>query len=89
MPIPERPIPEINTNRRESSGERAMTAEQLRGYRQWKTQVPLEIRSLVEGKLLGKKVRLDQQDLPSAVEFYRGIQQVLEDPKLDPSTLDL
>lgn len=66
-----------------------MTAEQLRGYREWKRTVPSQLRFLVEGAMLEKNIRLDQNDLPSVAEFYRGMKELLADPSRDSSTLDV
>ncbi|MBI5794128.1 hypothetical protein HZA87_03515 [Candidatus Uhrbacteria bacterium] len=85
MPIPERPTNE----QQEPRPEQHMTALQLRGYRDWKRSVPPEIRSLVEGKLLGKNIRLDHRDLPSVVEFYSGLQNMLHDPSVSVDTLEV
>ncbi|MCR4313807.1 MAG: hypothetical protein NUV84_00995 [Candidatus Uhrbacteria bacterium] len=59
-----------------------MDAAQLGAYKDWKRSVSSEVRSLVEGQLIGKKVRVDADGLPSVVEFYRAMRLVLEDPRV-------
>ncbi|MFA4846118.1 MAG: transglutaminase domain-containing protein [Patescibacteria group bacterium] len=85
MPTRER----LTTEQQDSHSEKRMSAEQLREYLEWKRTVPLAIRSLVEGKLLGKMVRLDQSDLPSILEFYQAFRQTLRDPHVGVDTLEV
>jgi hypothetical protein len=66
-----------------------LTQDELFGYSEWKHQVPTALRSIVEGKILGQKVRVDQSELPSVAEFYRGAQKLLDDPRADVETLDV
>ncbi len=90
--MPERSTfnPEVTTpQEREPIFGSVLSKDQLVGYKQWKQEVPVDLRSLVEGHLLGRHVRVDKNDLPSAVEFHRGLQQMLEDPYVDTSTLGL
>ena len=51
--------------------------------------MPDNIRSLVEGQMLGKGVRIDKNDLPSVVEFYQATRELLAHPTVDPDTLDI
>lgn len=64
-----------------------MNAKELEGYKVWKGSVPSEIRSMVEGQLLGKKVRMDTDGLPSVVEFYRAMQVALQHPRVSGDEL--
>jgi transglutaminase-like putative cysteine protease len=68
---------------------RELSKEQLAGYRQWKQEVPADLRSLVEGYLLGRRVKIDKDDLPPVVEFHHGLRQMLEKPQADTSALGL
>ena len=52
----------------------------LPAYQKWKQEIPSSLRSLVEGHLLGKTVRVDKSDLPSVIEFYTGMQKLLNNP---------
>jgi len=65
------------------------TIKQLQSYKEWKARVPNEIRSLIEGFLLGKDTLIDKSDLPSVVEFYHGMRTLLRDPTVDPATLSV
>lgn len=73
----------------EAPRELRMNKQELRAYQQWKQNIPAELRLLVEGKLLGKTVSVRTDDLPSVNAFYKGMQQLLDDPHFDPSSLDL
>lgn len=64
-----------------------MTPDKLVGYKEWKGTVPEEIRKIVEGQMLGKQMRIDKDDLPSVVEFYQAMRELLSDPYRDPNTL--
>lgn len=73
----------------ESKPAKKFTKEELIAYREWRQCVPSDLRLLVEGHLLGKNVRIDKTDLPSVVEFHQGMKELLDDPQMDPSTLDV
>ncbi|MFH1766636.1 MAG: transglutaminase domain-containing protein [Patescibacteria group bacterium] len=62
---------------------------QLTGYKEWKKKIPAEIRSLVEAHFLDKKVRLDSNDLPLAVEFYQVMEKMLASPQTLANSLDV
>lgn len=60
-----------------------MNSTELAGYKAWKENVPMEIRSLVEGHILGKNVRIDKDGFPSVVEFYRAMRDALSSPQVN------
>ncbi len=66
-----------------------MDVVELGAYKKWKADVPFEIRSLVEGKLMEKKVRLGREELPSVAEFYEGMKTLLVNPQADVTTLEI
>lgn len=93
MPNPDSPsfIPEaaLAEHARATPKERPMNKQELIAYQEWKQNIPAELRSLVEGKLLEKSVSVRTDDLPSVQAFYRGMQGLLDDPDMDVATLDI
>jgi hypothetical protein len=90
MPHPEhgyRPPEEAIKPREKRLDLDAMSAQELEAYQKWREAVPTQIRSLVEARLIGKRARIDKDDLPSVVEFYRELRSLLEEPgeKIDVS----
>jgi len=65
------------------------TKEQLRGYKEWKQQIPPALRSLVEGHLLGRRARIETGDLPSVTDFYNGMRRLLQNPQADVSQFEI
>jgi|GEM_PF-1945805 len=65
---------------RESETVRTLKPDEMKSYQKWKQEIPSSLRSLVEGHIQGKTVRVDKSDLPSVVEFYTGMQKLLNDP---------
>ncbi|KKW33482.1 MAG: hypothetical protein UY76_C0001G0001, partial [Candidatus Uhrbacteria bacterium GW2011_GWA2_52_8d] len=95
-PMPERPTSHPDRRERKleiqeevSQARRPMDTVQLHAYKEWKVTVPSQVRSLVEGHLLGANVRVDTSDMPSVVEFYRGMKQMLAEPSTDADTFDV
>lgn len=83
-------VPEaVRVEAQESKPAKQLSKQELIAYRKWKHDIPSDLRFLVEAHLLGKKTRIGKTDMPSVVEFYQGMQLLLDDPQMDPSTLDV
>ena len=92
MPNPEQGFapPEAREARREPEGSLLkMDTTELVAYKQWKETVPARVRLLVEGHVLGVNVRVDTSDMPSVVEFYRGMRQMLAAPDAAVESLEV
>ncbi|MBI5369573.1 hypothetical protein HZA85_00045 [Candidatus Uhrbacteria bacterium] len=96
MPTPEQQVPlealgiktETKTEQ-ETAPDVVVSKEHLRGYKEWKQTIPADVRSLVEGHLLGRSVRVDRDALPSERDFFDGMRRLLHDPQADANEFGL
>lgn len=73
-------LPEIAETQRANPRDLLYTKEQLVAYAQWKHDIPMQVRALVENVMMGQPTSIDKNALPLMQEAYTVIQTLLQNP---------
>lgn len=74
---------DIATPQESRLGKLFQSPDDIEQYKRWKQEVPGFVRTVLEGALLGKEVRIDPALPPFTRQFLKAVQQLLLQPEKD------